>query len=77
MKQFDLGGVLGAVLGGGRPARGTGRRAAARGGQDLGRALAMLAGVAIEAMAKSQQQAPPPRAPAGPDRESTRLNSSH
>lgn len=64
MAQFDLGGVLGAVLGGGRPARGT-RRRAPRGRQDLGRALAMLAGVAIEAMAKSQQQpAPPPRAPA-------------
>ncbi|WP_232479280.1 hypothetical protein, partial [Roseomonas rosulenta] len=61
MRQFDLGGVLGAVLGGGQPARGAGRRAPARGGQDLGRALAMLAGVAIEAMTKSQ---PPPRAPA-------------
>lgn len=64
MAQFDLGGVLGAVLGGGQSARGARRRPAARGGQDLGRALAMLAGVAIEAMTKSQQQAPPPRAPA-------------
>lgn len=65
MAQFDLGGVLGAVLGGGRAVRGTRRRATPRGGQDLGRALAMLAGVAIEAMTKSQQQpAPPPRAPA-------------
>jgi uncharacterized membrane protein YebE (DUF533 family) len=62
MAQFDLGGMLGAVLGAGQPARGTRRRATPRGGrQDLGRALAMLAGVAIEAMAKSQQQpAPPP-----------------
>nr|WP_255569026.1 DUF533 domain-containing protein [Neoroseomonas alba] len=54
--------MLGTVLGGGRPARGTRRRG---GQQDLGRALAMLAGVAIEALAKSQQQqpAPPPPAP--------------
>jgi uncharacterized membrane protein YebE (DUF533 family) len=64
MAQFDLGGVLGAVLGGGRPARGTRRRASPRGGQDLGRALAMLAGAAIEAMAKSQQPAPAPQRPA-------------
>jgi uncharacterized membrane protein YebE (DUF533 family) len=68
MAGFDLGGVLGAVLGGAGPARRTRRRASPRGGQDLGRALAMLAGVAIEAIAKSQQQpAPPPpprRAPA-------------
>jgi uncharacterized membrane protein YebE (DUF533 family) len=64
MAQFDLGGVLGAVLGGGRPARGTRRRASPRGGQDLGRALAMLAGAAIEAMAKSQQPAPAPPSPA-------------
>ena len=58
MARFDLGGVLGAVLGGGKPARRP--RGAARGQQDLGRALAMLAGAAIEAMAKSQQPAPPP-----------------
>jgi uncharacterized membrane protein YebE (DUF533 family) len=64
MAQFDLGGVLGAVLGGGRPARGTRRRASPRGGQDLGRALAMLAGAAIEAMAKSQQPVPAPQRPA-------------
>lgn len=63
MAGFDLGGVLGAVLGGGRPARGR-RRGAARGQQDLGRALAALAGVAIEAMTKAQQPAPPGRAPA-------------
>ncbi|MBR0682250.1 tellurite resistance TerB family protein [Roseomonas eburnea] len=63
MAQFDLGNVLGAVLGGGTPMRGTRRRSAPRGHQDLGRALAMLAGVAIEAMTKAQQQpapAPPP-----------------
>lgn len=60
MAQFDLGGVLGAVLGGGKPVRGTRRRG---GQQDLGRALGMLVGVAIEAMAKSQQQAPPPAPP--------------
>jgi uncharacterized membrane protein YebE (DUF533 family) len=72
MAGFDLGGVLGAVLGGGQPVRRTRRRAPPR-GQDLGRALAMLAGVAIEAMAKSQQQqqpAPPPpprRAPGAGD----------
>lgn len=57
MAQFDLGGVLGGMLGGGRSARGTRRRGS---NQDLGRALGMLVGVAIEAMAKSQQQAPPP-----------------
>lgn len=61
MAQFDLGGMLGTMLGGGRAARGTTRR---RGGnQDLGRALAMLAGVAIEALAKSQQPQPAPAPP--------------
>lgn len=65
MAQFDLGGLLGAVLGGGKPARGTRRRG---GQQDLGRALGMLVGVAIEAMAKSQQQPPPaPRRTGKPD----------
>lgn len=64
MAQFDLGGVLGAVLGGGASrGRGTRRRG---GNQDLGRALGMLVGAAVEAMAKSQQQAPsPPPAPRG------------
>lgn len=67
MARFDLGDVLGSVLGGGSAARGTTRRrSSSRGQQDLGRALAMLAGVAIEAMTRSQQQptpapAPPPR----------------
>ncbi|BDG71258.1 DUF533 domain-containing protein [Roseomonas fluvialis] len=67
MARFDLGGVLGAVLGGGQ-ARAPRRRTSARGGQDLGRALAMLAGVAIEAMAKSQQQQPAPPPPPPRDR---------
>jgi uncharacterized membrane protein YebE (DUF533 family) len=59
MAQFDLGGVLGAVLGG-TTRRTTRRRRGSQ--QDLGRALAMLAGVAIEAMTKPQQPAPqPPR----------------
>ena len=62
MAQFDLGGVLGAMLGGGRPARG-GTRRRAGGQQDLGRALGMLVGVAIEAMTKTQQQAPAPAPP--------------
>lgn len=66
MARFDLGGVLGAVLGGGSPVRR--RRASPRGGQDLGRALAMLAGVAIEAMSKSQQQQPAPPPPPPRDR---------
>jgi len=66
MAGFDLGGVLGAVLGGGKPARSR-RRSPARGRQDLGRALAMLAGVAIEAMNKVQQPAPAPRRSPGPD----------
>ena len=65
MAQFDLGGVLGAVLGGGKPARGTRRRSS--GNQQLGRAIAVLAGVAIEALAKSQQQQPAPQ-PAPPPR---------
>lgn len=61
MARFDLGNVLGSVLGGGMPARGTRRRSVPRGQQDLGRALAMLAGVAIEAMTQAQRQpAPPP-----------------
>ncbi len=61
MAQFDLGGVLGAVLGGGKPARGGRRRSG--GNQQLGRAIAVLAGAAIEALAKSQQQAPAPTNP--------------
>ncbi len=65
MARFDLGDVLGSVLGGAAPSRGTTRgRSTARGKQDLGRALAMLAGVAIEAMTRSQQQPAPAPAPA-------------
>ena len=60
MARFDLGDVLGAVLGGGVPVRGTRRRTTSRGQKDLGRALAVLAGVAIEAMTKAQQPSPPP-----------------
>lgn len=62
MARFDLGGLLGAVLGGGKPAARPRRSGVARGRQDLGRALAVLAGVAIEAMTKAQQ---PPPLPAG------------
>lgn len=61
MAKFDLGNVLGAVLGGGGAARRPRRRS---GNQDLGRALAVLAGVAIEAM--SRGQTPPAPAPAPP-----------
>lgn len=65
MARFDLGDVLGAVLGGGAPVRGTRRRTTSRGQKDLGRALAVLAGVAIEAMTKAQQPSPPPPPPRG------------
>jgi uncharacterized membrane protein YebE (DUF533 family) len=71
MAGFDLGQVIGAVLGGGaaprrRSAAGYARRAPA-GNAQLARALAGLAGVAIEALRNSQASAPPtPRpAPAG------------
>ncbi len=66
MARFDLGSVLGAVLGGGSAPRGVRRGTRSRGGQqNLGRALAMLAGVAIEAMSKAQQPStPPPPSPA-------------
>jgi len=58
MAKFNLGNVLGAVLGGGRAARSPRRRS---GNQDLGRALAVLAGVAIEAMSRGQTPPPQPR----------------
>jgi uncharacterized membrane protein YebE (DUF533 family) len=59
MAQFDLGGILGAVLGGGGRTRGR-----SGGQQQLGRAIAVLAGAAIEAMAKAQQApAPAPEVP--------------
>ena len=56
MAQFDLGGVLGAMLG-----TNTTRTRRRGGKQDLNRALAMLAAAAIEAMTKPQQPAPPTR----------------
>lgn len=70
MARFDLGSVLGGVLGGKPPPRTTRRRSPPRGQQDLGRMLGMLAGAAIEAWTKSQQQtapapAPPPRSKPG------------
>lgn len=58
MAKFDLGSVLGAVLGGGGAARRPRRRS---GNQDLGRALAVLAGVAVEAMTRGQTAPPPAR----------------
>jgi uncharacterized membrane protein YebE (DUF533 family) len=74
MAGFDLGRVIGAVLGGGAVPR---RRSATRyrtraasGNAQLARALAGLAGVAIEVLRQSQSPAPPaPRpAPAGKDK---------
>ena len=70
MAQFDLGSVLGAVLGGGQraPARRGSRSAipglGGRSGQaQLGRALGALVGAAVEAMSRSGQSAPPPAPP--------------
>lgn len=65
MAKFDLGNVFGALLGGGGAARRPRRRS---GNQDLGRALAVLAGVAVEAMTRGQAAPPPARSggrPAG------------
>lgn len=72
MAGFDLGQVIGAVLGGGaaprrRSTAGYARRAPA-GNAQLARALAGLAGVAIEALRNSQASTPAPAprpAPAG------------
>ncbi|MCA3366643.1 MAG: DUF533 domain-containing protein [Roseomonas sp.] len=66
MADFDLGQVIGAVLSGGRAPRrrspaGYARRAPA-GNAQLARALAGLAGIAIEALRQSQTP-PPPAAP--------------
>ena len=71
MAGFDLGRVIGAVLSGAAaPRRGSpigyGRRAPS-GNAQLGRALAGLAGLAIEALRRSQTPAPAP-APAPPPR---------
>lgn len=68
MAGFDLGRVIGAVLGGGTaprrrsPTRSRSRATASN--AQLGRALAGLAGIAIEALRRSQSSAPP--APAAP-----------
>jgi uncharacterized membrane protein YebE (DUF533 family) len=68
MAGFDLGQVIGAVLGGGAALRrrsraGYARRAPA-GNAQLARALAGLAGLAIEALRNSQASAPPTPRPA-------------
>jgi uncharacterized membrane protein YebE (DUF533 family) len=68
MAGFDLGQVIGAVLGGRAAPRrrspaGFGTRRAPTGNAQLGRALAGLAGIAIEALRQSQS-APAPAAPA-------------
>lgn len=68
MAGFDLGRVIGAVLGGGAAPRRRSpirsRSRAATGNAQLGRALAGLAGIAIEALRQSQTPAPPPPRPA-------------
>ena len=74
MAGFDLGRVIGAVLGGGAAPRRRSapryRTRAASGNAQLARALAGLAGVAIDVLRQSQSPAPPaPRpAPAGKDK---------
>jgi len=70
MAGFDLGRVIGAVLSGAAaPRRGSpigyGRRAPS-GNAQLGRALAGLAGLAIEALRRSQAPAPAPTPPPRP-----------
>ena len=67
MAGFDLGRVIGAVLGGGTaprrrsPTRSRSRATASN--AQLGRALAGLAGIAIEALRRSQTAPPAPAAP--------------
>ncbi|MCZ8279452.1 MAG: DUF533 domain-containing protein [Acetobacteraceae bacterium] len=67
MAGFDLGRVIGAVLGGGAaprrrsPTRSRSRATASN--AQLGRALAGLAGIAIEALRRSQTAPPAPAAP--------------
>lgn len=67
MAGFDLGRVIGAVLGGGAAPRRRSapryRTRAASGNAQLARALAGLAGVAIEVLRQSQSQSPAPPAP--------------
>ena len=70
MAGFDLGRVIGAVLSGAAAPRrggaaGYGRRAPS-GNAQLGRALAGLAGLAIEALRRSQTPAPAPAPPPRP-----------
>ena len=72
MAGFDLGRVIGAVLSGAAAPRrggaaGYGRRAPS-GNAQLGRALAGLAGLAIEALRRSQAPAPAPAPPPRPAR---------
>jgi hypothetical protein len=68
MAGFDLGRVIGAVLGGGAAPRRRSpirsRSRAATSNAQLGRALAGLAGIAIEALRQSQTPAPTPPRPA-------------
>ena len=73
MAGFDLGRVIGAVLGGGAaprrrsPAR-FGTRRASVGNAQLGRVLAGLAGIAIEALRQSQSAPPAPRPTPSPSK---------
>ena len=72
MAGFDLGQVIGAVLGGRAAPRrrspaGFGTRRAPTGNAQLGRALAGLAGIAIEALRQSQS-APAPRPTSSPSK---------
>ena len=68
MAGFDLGSVIGAVLSGGAAPRrrspGLPRTRMPAGNAQLGRALAGLAGIAIEALRQSQTPAPTPPRPA-------------
>lgn len=73
MAGFDLGQVIGAMLGGGTAPRrrspaGFGTRRAPTGNAQLGRALAGLAGIAIEALRQSQSAPPAPRPTSSPSK---------
>ena len=73
MAGFDLGSVIGAVLSGGaaprRRSQGLPRTRMPAGNAQLGRALAGLAGVAIEALRRSQAPAPAPAPQPRPTRQ--------